>query len=368
MKRWLRRLLILVGALVVVAVLLVGSSPVDPVAFRPPPKPALGGRYLPNRDLLAARRIAEGRVRGPEDVAFDGQAWLYTGNADGKVVRVSLLGGEAVSDFADTGGRPLGLRFDAQGRLLVCDARKGLLAIDREGRVSTLATEAGGRPFRFTNNLDVAGDGTVYFTDASDTYGADDYLLDLLEARPHGRLLRYDPKTGETKVLLDGLHFANGVALAPDQSYVVVAETYRYRLIRYWLAGPHAGRSQVFVENLPGFPDNVSLGEGGFWVAFFTLRNDSTDALHPYPLAKKLLARLPRVFWPKPARYGFVALIDERGRVLQSLHDPAGERVFEVTTAREHDGILYLGNLHQDWLARYTLRRSFLPLRVPERP
>jgi sugar lactone lactonase YvrE len=232
--------------------------------------------------------------------------------------------------------------------------------------VSTLSTEAAGRPFRFTNNLDVARDGTVYFTDASDTYGVDEYLFDLLEARPHGRLLRYDPATGETKVLLDGLHFANGVALSRDESYLVVAETYRYRLIRYWLTGSRAGRSSPMVENLPGFPDNVSLGETGFWVAFFTLRNDALDALHPYPLAKKLLARLPRFAWPKPARYGLVAQLDERGRVVQSLHDPVGERAFEVTTAREHDGILYLGNLHQDWLARYTLRRSFLPLRALE--
>ena len=98
------------------------------------------------------------------------------------------------------------------------------------------------------------------------------------------------------------------------------------------------------------------------------LWNDRADALQPHPFAKKLLSRLPGFLWPKPQRYGLVVRFDERGQAVESLHDPTGERVFEVTTAREHEGILYLGNLHQDWLARYTLRRSFLPMRVGERP
>jgi sugar lactone lactonase YvrE len=366
-RRGLLVLAVVLAALAGLALVLAWSSPLDPVAYKPTPKPPLRAAYAPNRALQGARRIAAGMVRGPEDVAFDGSPWLYTGIADGRILRVSLLA-EQVEEFAHTGGRPLGLKFDPQGRLIVCDARKGLLAVDRQGRVATLATEAGGRPFRFTNNLDVARDGTVYFTDASDTFGPDEYLYDLLEARPHGRLLRYDPKTGETRVLVDGLHFANGVALARDESYVVVAETYRHRLIRYGLTGANAGRYMPMAENLPGYPDNVSLGENGFWVAFFTLRNDRADALQPHPFAKKLLSRLPSFLWPKPERYGLVARYDERGPVVESLHDPSGERVFEVTTAREHEGVLYLGNLHQDWLARYTLPRPFVPMRVSERP
>jgi sugar lactone lactonase YvrE len=359
-----------IGLLALLAVLLLAvllrPTPIDPVAWTPPRKPRLQRGWAPNHELLLAQRFAEGKVRGPEDVALDDQAGLYTGTADGKIRRVSLLSGE-VRDLAVTGGRPLGLRFDPRGRLIVCDAVKGLLAVDPEGRVETLVTEAGGRPFRFTNNLDIARDGTVYFSDASDGYGPGEYLFDLLEARPHGRLLRYDPVTARASVVLEGLHFANGVALSGDESFVAVAECYRYQLLRHWLKGPQAGRTEVMAPNLPGFPDNLSRGEGGnFWVAFFTVRNDTLDALHPHPFAKKLLSRLPRFLWPKPARYGLVALLDPKGRPLLSLHDPAGERVFQVTTAREHQGVLYLGTLESDWLARYTLRRPFVPLRVPE--
>lgn len=337
-------------------------SPIDPVAFDPPRKQAhLPSAYNPNRELQQARRFASG-VKGPEDVAFDEKARLYTGTADGAIARIGLLN-DAVENFASTGGRPLGLRFDPRGRLIVCDARKGLLAVDPEGRVSTLATEAEGKPFRFTNNLDVAADGTIYFSDSSDTRGPDEYLYDLLEARPRGRLLRLDPRAGRVEVLLSGLLFANGVALAADESFVIVAECYRYRLTRYWLKGPRAGSSDVFADNLPGFPDNLSRGaRGTFWVALFTVRNDFLDALQPHPLLKKLLARLPGLLWPQPARYGFVANLDAGGHCLRSFHDPTGERVWQVTTARERDGVLYLGTLHDSGLARFTLPQPFVPL------
>jgi sugar lactone lactonase YvrE len=296
-------------------------------------------------------------------VALDARALLYTGTADGWIKRVGLLN-DSVEDFAQTGGRPLGLRFDAQGRLIVCDAKRGLLAVDREGRVKTLATEAEGRPFRFANNLDIARDGTIYFTDASDAYGPDEYLYDLLEARPRGRLLSHDPATGVTRVLADGLHFANGVALSKDEDFLAVSECYRYRILAHWLKGARAGRTEVLVDNLPGFPDNLSRGEGGrFWVALYTVRNDRLDGLHPHPFAKKILSRLPPFFWPKPARYGYVLRLTADGRPLDSLHDPTGEVVHAVTTAREHDGVLYLGTLHDSWLARYTLREPFVPLR-----
>jgi sugar lactone lactonase YvrE len=364
MRPWTRGLVVLLavaGAAVLLGLLL--PSPIDPVAFTPPPKQRRHPKgYDANLDLQQARRFAEGRVRGPEDLAFDEKARLYTGTADGKILRVGLLN-DSVEEFATTGGRPLGLHFDGRGRLIVCDARKGLLAIDGEGRVTTLATEAGGRPFRFTNNLDVAGDGTVYFTDSSDSRGPDEYLYDLLEGKPRGRLLRLDPISGRVDTLADGFFFANGVALSADESFLLVAETYRYRIMRYWLKGPRAGTADTFADNLPGFPDNISRDtRGTFWVAFFTVRNDFLDAIQPHPLAKKLLARLPDIFWPKPARYGFVANLNARGQCLKSFHDPTGERVWQVTTARERDGILYLGTLHNAWLARYTLRQPYVPL------
>ena len=104
---------------------------------------------------------------------------------------------------------------------------------------------------------------------------------DLLEARPYGRLLRHDPATGETEVLLQGLYFANGVALSRDEDFVLVNETYRYRITRYWLTGARAGTSDIFCDNLPGFADGVSSNRRGtFWVAIFTVRTDTRDKIY----------------------------------------------------------------------------------------
>lgn len=351
--RRLRRALglALVVLLLVLAVYLVAiPPPIDAAAYRQPADSGLRGPLQANLELRSARVVGAGRLVGAEDVAVDASGRLYTGTADGKIVRVTLRpdGSDVLETYAATGGRPLGLRFGPDGRtLFVADANKGLLAVDAGGGARTLATGAGGVPFRFTNDLDVAPDGTVYFSDASDRYGVDEYLYDLLEARPHGRLLVYSPD-GSVRTLLDGLYFANGVALAGDGSFVLVNETYRSRIRRFWLTGPRRGTSDVLVDQLPGFPDNLSRdpATGRFWVALYTVRNRALDLLHPHPFLKNQLAKLPRFLWPKPQPYGLIFEMDAGGRILRSLQDPGGERVTGVTSVEPWRGRLYLGSLY----------------------
>ncbi len=352
----MRRALILAAALLLggLGLLVLRPAPIDPAAYSPPARPALVGVLAPNTMLREAERLGEGAVLGPEDVAFDAKGRLYASTGDGKIVRLSSSGG--LETFAGTGGRPLGLRFDGDGNLIVCDSYRGLLSIDTAGRIRVLATEAEGIAFRFTNNLDIARDGTIYFSDASSRYGQNEYLYDLLESRPHGRLLGHDPASGQTRVLLRNLAFANGVALSKEEDFVLVNETYRYRITRYWLAGPRAGTAEVFADNLPGFPDNIDGNRrGSFWLALFTVRNPVVDAIHPWPGAKGLLSKLPRFAWPKPEPYGLVLEVDEQGRIVRSLHDPGGRRLTQITTAREHEGRLYLGTLEKAWIGRLTL-------------
>lgn len=356
MTRRFRRWLTVATCLAVAVVLwCLVPSPVDSAAYRPPPAPALTGVLKPNSELHDSRRIGAGRLAGAEDVAVDAAGRVYTGTANGKVMRIDRApdGTERLEVFAETGGRPLGLKLREGGgaaspwTLFVADADKGLLAVDAGGGVKPLATQAGGVPFRFTNDLDVAADGKVYFSDASSRFGVDRYLYDLLESRPHGRLLVYDPALRTTRVLLDGLYFANGVALSSGEDFVLVAETYRYRIRRYWLKGDRAGTSDVFLDNLPGFPDNLSADRAArrFWIALFTVRNPVMDRLHPHPFLKDQLAKLPGFLWPKPEPYGLVVEMDESGKILRSLQDPGGRRVRGITSAEPHGGKLYLGSL-----------------------
>lgn len=332
------------------------DAPIAPVAFSPPVAPRCEGVLAQNHDLTQAELLAKGKIHGPEDTAFDSAGAVYTGTVDGKIVRLNL--DQTLETFAVTGGRPLGLRFDRHGNLIVADAAKGLLSIARDGAITTLTTSAEGVPIKLADALAIASDGRIYFSDATSREWGEDFVYEILEAKPYGRLLCYDPATQTTNVLLRDLYFANGVALSREEDFVLVNETYRYRITRYWLKGARAGTAEVFVDNLPGFPDNISSNKDGtFWLAIFTIRKPIADRMHPYPFAKKLLARLPKFLRPNPTNYGLVLALDEHGRITRSLHDPAGKHLREITSAREHDGFLYCGTLQDDHLGRIALLR-----------
>ncbi len=233
---------------------------------------------------------------------------------------------------------------------------KGLLSIDPQGEIKTLATSADGVPINFADALDISSDGIIYFSDASTKYDLQDDLYGLLESKPYGRFLSYDPATGEVKVLLKDLYFANGVALSPNEDFVLINETYRYRITRYWLKGPDAGTHEIFIDNLPGFPDNISASQKGtFWLALITIRNEAADKLHPKPTRKNLLSKVPPALWPKAQPYGLVLELDEQGNIIQSLHDPTGDHLTGITSAQEYGDYLYLGSLHNDRIGKYKL-------------
>lgn len=351
--KWLLGVTLLI--FVAVGGFLLSPSPVDSAAWEPPQPPPLTGKLAPNQRLHLADLMAKGEVYGPEDTTVDDEERVYAGTQDGKVIRIWPDG--RVETWVETYGRPLGMVFDGDGNLIVADAWKGLLSISPAGDVRVLTREAEGLPFRFTDDVDVAADGRIYFTDASSRFPQPDYKLDLLEMRPHGRLLRYDPATGKTEVLLRNLHFANGVALSPAGDYLLVNETWKYRILKYWLSGRNAGQAEVFAENLPGFPDNLAVdADGRYWVAFPTLRNRQIDTLHRFPWLKDLVAKLPAGLQPKPQEYGLVVAFNEQGEVVTSLHDTKGRHLQEITSVNPSNGYLYFGSLHNDRIGRLALR------------
>lgn len=352
MKKIILGLIVFIGSLIVF--FLLKAPPIDSISYTPPKATSLTGVLTPNTSLQKAYLLGKGKINGPEDVAIDNDGRIYGGTQDGKIVRI--LQDDTLEIFAETQGRPLGMRFDRDQNLIVCDAYKGLLSIDPKGNIKVLCTSAEGIPFRFTDALDIANNGSIYFTDASFKYVQSEYLYDLMESRPNGRFIMYTPATGQTTVLLKNLYFANGVALSQNEDFVLINETYRYRVVRYWLTGVNKGKKDIFIENLPGFPDNISSNrKGKFWIALFTVRNPMMDQLHPFPFLKEQLSKLPKAFWPKPKPYGLVIALDEQGNITQSLHDPTGEHLKEITSVREYGNYIYLGSLHNDRIGKYKL-------------
>jgi sugar lactone lactonase YvrE len=353
-----KTLLILFAAtLLALIVLFLYPSPVDSVAWNPPEAPELSGLTAVNDLLSSAELLGKGDFYGPEDVAIDQQGRIYAGTQDGFIKRILTDG--SVETWVDTRGRPLGLHFDQNQNLVVCDAYKGLLSINPAGQINVLTTSVNGVPFGFVDDVDIASDGKIYFTDASSKWNQDNYKMDLLETRPYGQFLVYDPQNGSTTTLIDKMYFANGVALSQHEDFVLINETWHYRVVRYWLKGEKTGTHEIFIDNLPGFPDGISGNRNGrFWIALPTLRLATVDTMHPKPWLKNLSAKLPDLLKPQPIDYGFVLGLDEEGNIVTSLHDPSGSNLREITSVEEHEGYLYIGSLSNDRIGRYTLDQS----------
>ena len=327
---------------------------IQPVIWQPPAAPERS-RHSDSAPPMPLPQVLAVNGTGPEDVVVDEEGRLVTGVEDGRILRLSEEG-RRIDQVADTGGRPLGVELLGDGRLLVCDAERGLLAVDPDkGSVEPLVAGramAAGRPLRLCNNAAVARDGTVFFTDSTQRFGLEHYVADLLEHGGTGRLLRRDV-SGEVTELLDGLQFANGVALSADESYVAVAETGAYRLRRVWLTGPDTGQSEVLTDNLPGIPDNLSTGEDGLiWVALASPRNPVLDWTAPrHPLLRKATWALPPAVLTKlEVRTTWVVAVDDTGAIVRDLQTSA-PGYHMVTGVRQRDGKLYLGSLRERGIA-----------------
>ncbi|KAJ4845788.1 hypothetical protein Tsubulata_041453 [Turnera subulata] len=237
-------------------------------------QPPLAAPRKNGRVLQGAEYVGAGNLLAPEDIAFDtGSGLIYTTCADGWIKRVTVndsVTDSVVENWVHTGGRPLGLVLGHHGEVIVADAYKGLLRISDVGEVDVLTNEAEGLGFNFTDGVDIADDGTIYFTDASYKYDFHNFMGDILEGKPYGRFLSYDPITKQTTVLARDLYFPNGVAVSPDQDYVVFCETPMRRCRRYYIRGEKKGSIEKFVE-LPGLPDNIRYAEGHYWIAFSTV-------------------------------------------------------------------------------------------------
>lgn len=358
-----RNLLAFVVALIAatLAYLFLAPVSINPGAWTPPIAPALTGPYEQNSRLAPVQRLSLGQGHSPEDVAIDAEGRIYGGLEDGRIVQLQPDGTQP-RVFADTHGRPLGLVFDRDGNLLVADALKGLLSINKTGEVKLLADQADGVKFGCLNDLDVAADGTIYFTEASKKFPMSEHVSDLLEHQPNGRLLAWDPKTQKSRTLIPGIYFANGVAVSPDQTFVLVVETGMYRVQRLWLSGPKAGQSDIFIDNLPGFPDGIMSnkdksagGKDKFWLALVTPRQSLFDKLLPHPFLRKVVFRLPKSLQPAPQHYSFVLALDTQGHVIDNLQNGAPDCYSQIANAVEHNGSLYLGSIGEDTIGRFTL-------------
>lgn len=327
---------------------------VQPVAWQAPEDPGYTGAYAPNTRLAALQRIDIGADTGPEDAALGPDGLIYVATHEGNILRLPPEGPAEL--FAATGGRPLGIEFGPDGTLYIADGYLGLLAAAPDGTVTTLASETtDGSAILYADDLDIGPDGAVYFSDASTRFSAREHgtlpasVLDLIEHSANGRVLKYDPTTGQTTTFAEGLTFANGVAVDAASGSLLVVETGTYSVWRYPLAG---GPGEVILGPLPGFPDNINPGpDGSYWLGLISPRNALMDGLSGNPFLRRMIVRLPDALKPAPTRYGFVIRMDGAGRVLETLQDPAGTYALTTGAITLPDGRIVVSSLGEPDLA-----------------
>ncbi|MGO4837259.1 SMP-30/gluconolactonase/LRE family protein, partial [Rhizobiaceae sp. 2RAB30] len=269
-----------------------------------------------------------GELDGPEDVIFDKDENLYCGSRHGDIIRFFAPDYKRWEIYAHIGGHPLGMAFDAKGNLHSCVGGMGLYMItpDPERKVVKLSDETNrsllsivdDSRLRLADDLDIAPDGRVFFSEATVRYEMYDWMVDALEARGNGRIICYDPKDGSSRTVLPNLQLPNGICVEPGGQSLLYAETWGCRITRWWFDGPKKGQKEVVIDNLPGYPDNINrASDGTFWCALCGMRSPVFDlALRMPQFRRRMVLKVARDEWLYPnMNTGCVIKFDAEGNV-----------------------------------------------------
>jgi len=345
---------------------------VSPTYLALPPAPPCGdgaGVFAVNDKLRGVSLIGLGQIESPEDVILDRDDNLYAGSRHGDIVRFFAPDYQRMEVYAHIGGQPLGLAFDRQDNLHVCIGGMGLYRITPQRQVERVTDETNrswtsindDSRLRLADDLDIADDGRIFFSEATVRYEMHEWPVDGLEARGNGRIICYDPRDGSTRTVLRGLRFPNGIAIASDGQSILFAETWGCCIKRYWFDGPRSGQVHTVIDNLPGYPDNINLAsDGNYWLALTGMRSPAYDLAMRMPgFRRRMAKRVPQDEWLFPnINIGCVLKFSEAGDILETLWDPGGENHPMITSMREHRGHLYLGGILNNRIGRYKLENA----------
>ncbi|KAN0040890.1 hypothetical protein ACTFIV_003426 [Dictyostelium citrinum] len=336
-----------------------------------------GEQYQPDPDnYLNNAEFVKLDVEGPESIAIpkDGKK-IYFALKTGRIHSLSTpfitvprkLLDQALpskTEYVTTCGRPLGITMDNDDNLIIADSVKGLLKFDIKSNQLSILTSSyinsnkTRDKLNFVNDVIVGNDDMIYFTDSTSIAPVFDNSGDWNTLVPsmytmftsvnHGKLLSFNPKTKETKVLMDGIKYSNGVAFDPKEESIFFAETGGCRVYRYWIKGINKGKSEVFIDNLPGYPDGIDVDfkEGKLYISIFGGRNWFVDLIHPYPIIKNLVLRIP-FLKIKPQKPGIVVADTQTGKILNYFQ--SSYEIPTITSTIEHNGKILIGNLLSDF-------------------
>jgi ribose transport system permease protein len=343
---------------------------VSPSYLELPPPPATsassGSPYALNDRLRKVETIGLGQVESPEDVILDNDDNLYCGSRHGEIIRFFAPDYTRKEVYARIGGQPLGMAFDADGTLFVCVGGMGLYRVTSDRQVEKVTDETNrsllsiidDSRLRLADDLDIAPDGRIFFSEATIRYEMHEWPTDSLEGRGNGRIICYDPRTNKTHTVLRNLIFPNGVVLASDLESILFAESWNCSIKRYWFGGSKTGKTEVVIRDLPGYPDNINrASDGNYWLALMGMRSPAFDlAMRKPAFRRRMSKQLPGDEWLAPnINTGCIVKFNERGEILDALWDLGGENHPMITSMREHRGYLYIGGISNNRIGRLKL-------------
>jgi strictosidine synthase len=359
MLRWIGIIVGVLAAMILFAAH--GPGALNAVKFEPVPQ---------NPDLLAmfedVRQPANEEAQdffGAEDLEEGPDRRLYASLADGRIMARSVDG--EWSEFANTGGRPLGLSFGPEGRLFVADAKLGLLV--HEGtEFETWLAQAPEGPLVFTDDLTVLDNGTVILTDASKRHPYGDHILSFAEGEQTGAVYKITGPDAYEQIA-SGYGFINGVDHDPETGLVYLNETWAGQS---WVLDPTTNEMTLLITGLPGYPDNIEFdpNTGLIWIALPAMRSAELEPLHPRPFLKKLVWRLIQIAGepPLPPMPAMALAVDRDGNPVFALSGPNHHET-GITTATPWQGQVWTAGLERSAIDAYDVPDGIVaPALLPE--
>jgi ribose transport system permease protein len=326
----------------------------------------LDSKYAVNDKLRRVEVIGLGMVESPEDVILDADDNLYCGSRHGEIIRFFAPDYKRMEVYAHIGGQPLGLAFDGHKNLYACVGGMGLYRVTPDREVEKVTDETNrsmlsiidDSRLRLADDLDIAPDGRIFFSEATVRYEMHEWPTDALEGRGNGRIICYDPKLKKTTTVLRNLVFPNGIALASDRESILFAQSWACSIKRYWFDGPKKGDVETVIDSLPGYPDNINrASDGNYWLALLGMRSPAFDlAMRKPGFRRRMSKQLPGDEWLSPnINTGCIVKFNENGEILDALWDLGGVNHPMITSMREHRGYLYIGGISNNRIGRYKL-------------
>lgn len=352
--------LLLTAIVIATLYLLFWPVAISPMAWQAPENNGYNGDYSVNNYLNEVEVIPLQDDEGPEAVTLSPDGLVFFSLLSGDVNYLDEQGN--VQHFVNTKGRPLGIAFNNQGELIIADAYRGLLKVTDNKKIIELVSEVESLGVNYANDVDIASNGKIYFSDASTKFSASEYgtyqasLLDINEHGSNGRVIEFDPQTKQSKVIAKHLNFANGVAVSHDQKWLLVNETGGYRVLKIGITESNYQQQTIVLENLPSFPDNLSRGLSSldsdlYWLGLVSPRSAILDKVSNSPFLRKIIQRLPDFMRPKAKSYGHVIAINDQGDVIYNLQDPSKKYGY-TTGALIKGDTLFISSLHEKSLAK----------------